>query len=267
VVRAGLDGVLNSNGNFGLFAPIDFAFTRLPAGLANILFNNDAFIPHLKDLLLYHVLGTVTDPRFQGNSLVAFNGERVAVTLISRFRPRGNPSQPIFRLVNGNRVVGRSNIIASNGAATVISGVLLPSWVGNSITDRVVADSDLSTLKSVVILAKLDGVLAGAGALTLVAPINSAFAALGATNLSFLTSASGLATLTDILLYHVFPDIIVSSELSNGLTTTTRLVGKSVTVSVNTNGIFFNDAKVVKADILANNGVVHKINKVLTIPK
>jgi uncharacterized surface protein with fasciclin (FAS1) repeats len=68
--------------------------------------------------------------------------------------------------------------------------------------------------------------------------------------------------LTKILLYHVFPQILVSSELSNGLTTST-LEGGIVTVRVNNAGIFFNDAKVVKADILANNGVVHKIDTVL----
>jgi uncharacterized surface protein with fasciclin (FAS1) repeats len=68
--------------------------------------------------------------------------------------------------------------------------------------------------------------------------------------------------LTSILLYHVFPDIIVSAEFSNGLTTST-LQGGTVTVSVNNVGFFFNDAKVVAADILANNGVVHKIDTVL----
>jgi uncharacterized surface protein with fasciclin (FAS1) repeats len=96
----------------------------------------------------------------------------------------------------------------------------------------------------------------------LVAPINSAFAKLSSSTVNFLTGPMGKATLTKILLYHVFPGIIVSSELSNGLTTST-LEGGTVTVKVNNRGIFFNDAKVVKADILTNNGVVHKIDTVL----
>jgi uncharacterized surface protein with fasciclin (FAS1) repeats len=266
VVRAGLDGVLNGDGNFGVFAPNNFAFNSLPADLANTLFNNDNFIPHLQDLLLYHVLGTVTDQNFDGDSLATLNGESVAVSLVRRLN-RPIPPSTIFRSVNGNSVVGRNNIVASNGVATVINGVLLPSWVSNSITDRVLADSDLSTLFTVLEIASLDGALRGAGNLTLVAPINSAFAALGNETIAFLISAEGLATLTDILLYHVFPDVIVSSELSNGLTTTTLLANKIVTVSVNFNGVFFNDSKAVQVDILANNGVVHKINKVLTIPK
>ncbi len=185
---------------------------------------------------------------FDGQFLSPLNGESLAVT-----RP------PLD--INGNRIITR-NIEASNGVANIIDGVLIPSWVSNSITDRVVADSDLSTLLALVGIAGLGGALAGPGELTLVAPINSAFAKLPAATVTFLTSPQGKDTLTSILLYHVFPDIIVSSELSNGLTTGTR-EGGIVTVSVTDAGIFFNDAKVVAADILANNGVVHKIDSVL----
>jgi transforming growth factor-beta-induced protein len=253
VVRAGLDGTLKSNQvSLTVFAPNNDAFGKVPAGIANNLFKVDAFLPHLTDLLLYHVLGTrITTNQhvfFDGKFLTALNGESLAI-----IRP------PIT--VNRNLIIAR-NIAASNGVANVIDGVLLPSWVSNSITDRVVADSDLSTLLALVGLAELGDALAGPGQLTLVAPTNSAFRKLPKATVSFLTSRKGKATLTSILLYHVFPDIIVSSELSNGLTTST-LEGGIVTVSVNTSGIFFNDAKVVKADILTNNGVVHKIDTVL----
>jgi uncharacterized surface protein with fasciclin (FAS1) repeats len=254
VVRAGLGGVLDSPGTFTVFAPNNDAFGKVPSDIANTLFTNDAFIPHLVDLLLYHVLGEVITTNqhamFDGSFLSPLNGESLAVT-----RPNLE--------VNGNLIVAR-NVMASNGVAQVIDGVLLPSWVSNSITDRVVADSDLSTLLALVGIAELGGALAGPGMLTLVAPTNSAFRKLPQSTVSFLTSSAGKATLTSILLYHVFPDIIVSSELSNGLTTST-LQGGIVTVSVNNRGIFFNDAKVVAADILANNGVVHKIDTVLDL--
>jgi uncharacterized surface protein with fasciclin (FAS1) repeats len=206
----------------------------------------------LSDLLLYHILVTkittnqlaMSDAKF----LVTTNGESLEVT-----RPNLE--------INGNLIIAR-DIEASNGVANIIDGVLLPSWVSNSITDRVIADSDLSTLLALVGIAGLGGALAGPGELTLVAPTNSAFAKLPAATVAFLTGSMGKATLTSILLYHVFPDIIVSAELSNGLTTST-LEGGTVTVSVNNAGFFFNDAKVVVADILANNGVVHKIDTVL----
>jgi uncharacterized surface protein with fasciclin (FAS1) repeats len=97
----------------------------------------------------------------------------------------------------------------------------------------------------------------------LVAPINSAFGKLPAATVNFLVSPAGKDTLTEILLYHVFPSIIISDDLSDGIMTATLLEGASVTVSVNANGIFFNEAQVVAADILTNNGVVHKIDSVL----
>jgi transforming growth factor-beta-induced protein len=252
LIRADLDGTLNSPGSFTVFAPDNDAFGKVPSDIANTLFTNDAFLPHLTDLLFYHVLGTKITTNmhamFDGQFLSPLNGESLAVT-----RP------PLD--INGNRIIAR-NIEASNGVANIIDGVLLPSWVSNSITDRVVADSDLSTLLSLVVLAELAATLAGPGELTLVAPINSAFAKLPASTVNFLTSPAGKDTLTSILLYHGFPSIIVAAELSNGLTTTT-LEGGTVTVSVNDAGIFFNDAKVVAADILAKNGVVHKIDTVL----
>jgi hypothetical protein len=69
--------------------------------------------------------------------------------------------------------------------------------------------------------------------------------------------------LVEILTYHGFGDaILVSSLLSDGLQINT-VQGGFVTVSVGDAGIFFNEAQVVQADILANNGVVHKVDSVL----
>jgi transforming growth factor-beta-induced protein len=163
--------------------------------------------------------------------------------------------------INGNKVVSADNTV-SNGVVHIIDGVLIPSWVSNSIASRVIAASDLSTLLSLVVLAGLDGAVAAPGELTLVAPINSAFAKLSTATVNFLTSGSGKATLTDILLYHVFPGIFVSTELSDGLMIDT-LEGGTVEVTVSNAGVFFNDSKAVEVDILANNGVVHKIDTVL----
>jgi transforming growth factor-beta-induced protein len=207
---------------------------------------NDEFIPHLADLLLYHVLDAKLKSSHIFNFRVtALNGEKLLLS-----------TDPIA--INGNKVVSADNDV-SNGVVHIIDGVLIPSWVSNSIASRVIAASDLSTLLSLVVLAGLDGAVAAPGELTLVAPTNLAFAKLSAATVAFLTSTNGKATLTSILLYHVFPGIFVSGELSNGLTIDT-LEGGTVKVSVGDSGVFFNDSKAVEVDILANNGVVHKIN-------
>ncbi len=54
----------------------------------------------------------------------------------------------------------------------------------------------------------------------------------------------------------------MSSSLSDGQEITT-LLGKNVTVTINNNGVFINDAKVTVADIKADNGIVHVIDAVL----
>jgi transforming growth factor-beta-induced protein len=250
VVRAGLVDTLNSEGPFTLFAPNDSAFGAVPVAILNTLLTNDEFIPHLVNLLLYHVLTAEVFALdlFNGLTVSAANGEPLLITL-----------PPVA--VNSNKVVSADNDV-SNGVVHILDGVLIPSWVTSSITDRVIGASDLSTLLSLVVIAELGDALSGAGELTLVAPTNDAFAELSAATVVLLTSEEGKNTLIDILLYHVFVGIFVSSELSNDITVDT-LQGGTVEVSVGNAGVFFNDAKAVEVDVLANNGVVHKIDTVL----
>lgn len=70
-------------------------------------------------------------------------------------------------------------------------------------------------------------------------------------------------TLKPILLYHVISGKVFSSQLKNGFVQT--LNGASVEVNLS-NGVMFNDAKVIFANIRALNGVIHVIDKVLVPP-
>jgi transforming growth factor-beta-induced protein len=247
VVRAGLVDTLNEPGMFTLFAPSNDAFAAVPEELLNTLLTNDEFIPHLTDLLLYHVLDDeLFSLHFFNFRTLALNGEFLLIM------PTG---------INENKAVDTDNDV-SNGVVHILDGVLIPSWVTSSIASRVVAASDLSTLLTLVVLAGLDGSVAAPGELTLVAPTNAAFAKLPAATVEFLTSDTGKETLTSILLYHVFPGIFVSSDLSDGITVDT-LQGGTVEVAVGGEGVFFNDAKAVEVNILSNNGVIHKIDTVL----
>jgi uncharacterized surface protein with fasciclin (FAS1) repeats len=246
--RAGLVDTLNSSGPFTVFAPNDGAFGAVPANILNTLLTNDEFIPHLVNLLLYHVLhGELFASDLEDDLiLTALNGEDLRIT-----RP------PIA--VNGNKVLNADNDF-SNGVVHIIDGVLVPSWVTRCIRDRVVEDSDLSTLFALLVSAGLTGTLSNPAEITLVAPTNAAFAKLHSDVVDYLTSEAGRSRLVSILLYHVFPGIIVSSELVNRAKIET-FQGGFVTTSVGP--IKFNDARAVEVDILANNGVVHKIDTVL----
>jgi uncharacterized surface protein with fasciclin (FAS1) repeats len=126
-----------------------------------------------------------------------------------------------------------------------------------------VEDIDLSTLRALLVFADFTHDLTTPGANTLLAPTNVAFAKLAGTDINFLTSADGMENLIQILLYHFIPGVFVSSELSDGMALETRQAD-FVQVFVGEDGVFFNDAKAVQVDILANNGVVHKIDTSLT---
>jgi len=85
--------------------------------------------------------------------------------------------------------------------------------------------------------------------LTVFAPTDAAFAELGLN----VRNIANVPNLKEILLYHVLGNVVYSTDLSNGFVPT--LNGAAVEVNL-TNGVMINDAKVVKADIKARNGVI-----------
>ena len=112
--------------------------------------------------------------------------------------------------------------------------------------------------------ANLVTTLQGDGPFTVFAPTDEAFAAAGI-DLSTFETDEEIAALADILTYHVVSGTVLSTTLTDGLTAT-ALNGDDVTFTVNDAGVQVNDANVVTADVVASNGVVHVIDKVLMPP-
>ena len=100
----------------------------------------------------------------------------------------------------------------------------------------------------------------GAGPFTVFAPTDAAFNALPSGTIAALLN--DLPQLTDILLHHVVGDSVMSGMLSNSQVVTT-LLGDDVTVTINSTGVYIDNAQVTVADIVADNGVVHVIDAVL----
>lgn len=135
----------------------------------------------------------------------------------------------------------------------------------NTITDKVVADASLTLLEKAVIKAGLDATLKGTGPFTVFAPDDAAFAASGITSSSI--DALTAAQLNTLLLYHTIGSKILAADVPAGPNAKVVTAGgDSVFVTKNSAGVFVNGIKVTAADIIADNGVIHKIGRVLNPP-
>lgn len=115
--------------------------------------------------------------------------------------------------------------------------------------------------------ADLVGALNGNGPFTVVAPTNDAFAALGSAVVERLTQPGNKDLLASILKYHVSAGAALKSTDLRDHQIVSTLQGMNLEVfltsAYSTPGVFFQGSQVVTADLVASNGVVHKINSVL----
>ena len=123
--------------------------------------------------------------------------------------------------------------------------------------------NQFDTLTSLLGTAGLVETLDGKGKFTVFAPTDAAFAKVPKSTLDAL--AADTDQLKAVLLYHVASGRLTAKKVVRRSSIKT-LNGASVKVRVTKKGVRVNDAKVVKTDIKASNGVVHVINKVLLPP-
>ena len=102
------------------------------------------------------------------------------------------------------------------------------------------------------------------GPFTVFAPTDDAFAAAGIDLSTFDTDEEN-ATLGDILLYHVVSGAVASSDVNDGMSAV-ALNGDELSFTVSDGSVMINDATVTSADVMASNGIIHVIDKVLMPP-
>jgi len=120
------------------------------------------------------------------------------------------------------------------------------------------------SLVAAVVQAELVSTLQGDGPFTVFAPTDQAFADAGI-DLSAFDTAEEIAALTDILLYHVFSGAVNAADVTDGLTVA-MVNGDDATFTVTDGTVMVGDATVIIADVMASNGVIHVIDKVLMPP-
>mmetsp|Transcript_9088 Transcript_9088/g.18006 ORF Transcript_9088/g.18006 Transcript_9088/m.18006 type:complete len:398 (-) Transcript_9088:302-1495(-) len=138
-----------------------------------------------------------------------------------------------------------------------------------SIYEIASGNDSFTTLTAAVDAAGLDATLTGDGTFTIFAPTNDAFDALPAGTVDKLLQPEWIHHLTDVLLYHGLGSVVMSTDLTDGLSAET-LNGESITINLdpavittvsNTTSNILVDAGLV--DIAADNGVIHAVDGVL----
>jgi transforming growth factor-beta-induced protein len=165
-------------------------------------------------------------------------------------------------LINNARIT-TFNIMASNGVIHLIDKVNFPP---KDLVEKIKVESQLSTLAKAIKAAKLESTLSRGSTdtdYTIFAPTNRAFQALGTDALDSLLKDP--EKLKSILLYHTIKGSKLKSSL-DGKGSVNSVQGSKIQFDGRTSGLLINDAEVTEANILSANGIIHIIDKVLTIP-
>jgi uncharacterized surface protein with fasciclin (FAS1) repeats len=131
------------------------------------------------------------------------------------------------------------------------------------IVDTAVGADQFKTLVAAVKAAELVDTLKGEGPFTVFAPTDEAFAKIPKEKLEALLKDK--KALTAVLTYHVVPGKVMAADVVK-LDSAKTVQGKAVKIAANDGKVTINGAKVLKADIVCKNGVIHVIDSVLLPP-
>ena len=253
LVQANLVSTLQGDGPFTVFAPTDQAFTD--AGIDLSTFDTDEEIAVLTDILLYHVYtagavyaADVTD----GLTVAMANGDDASFTVTDG------------TVMIGDATVTTADVMASNGVIHVIDKVLMPPADLVDIAAVAMSTGVHDSLVAALVKADLVSTVQGDGPFTVFAPTDQAFTDAGI-DLDAFTTDEEIAALTNILLYHVYSGAVNAADVTDGLAVQ-MVNGDYAQFTVSEGTVMIEDATVTAADVMASNGVIHVIDKVLMPP-
>ena len=160
--------------------------------------------------------------------------------------------------------VALADVPASNGVIHVIDAVLMPPADLVDIPATAISTGIHTSLVAALTAANLVSALQADGPFTVFAPTDAAFTAAGIDLASFDTDEE-IATLADILTYHVVSGQVLSTDLTDGMKAT-ALNGDELSFTVSADAVTVSGATVTSADVMTTNGVIHVIDAVLMPP-
>ena len=155
----------------------------------------------------------------------------------------------------------RSKLALLAGMFVVCAGAATAAEM-KDIVDTAVGAGSFKTLAAALGAADLVNTLKGAGPFTVFAPTDEAFAKLPAGTVEDLLKPENKAKLVSILTYHVVSGKVTAKQAMK-LKSAKTVNGNSFMLKTAMGGLMVDGAKVVKADIMCSNGVIHVVDSVL----
>lgn len=149
-------------------------------------------------------------------------------------------------VIAGAALLGLSTVVVGAGQSTDIVGTAK-------------AAGSFNTLVVAIEAAGLTETLEGKGPFTVFAPTDEAFAKLPPGTVDALLKDK--AKLSKILTYHVVAGEVMAKDVKPGKVMTVE--GEKINITKSSSGVKVNNAKVIKTDVAASNGVIHVIDTVL----
>jgi len=161
--------------------------------------------------------------------------------------------------------MNRMSKIGAGVASLLLATAALAAPPAQDIVDTAVAAGSFKTLVAAVQAAGLVDTLKGAGPFTVFAPTDEAFAKLPPGTVEDLLKPENKAKLVAILTYHVVAGKVMAKDAMK-LHEAKTVNGEELMIKTSMGSVMIDNAKVVKADIVCSDGVIHVIDTVL-LPK
>jgi uncharacterized surface protein with fasciclin (FAS1) repeats len=155
----------------------------------------------------------------------------------------------------------RTLILAAGALLTLIAGCATSNGPKN-LVETIAADPQLSSASKLIADAGLEETLRGPGPFTIFVPSNEAFSSAPAATQTKLKDADAAKNLAR---FHVVSGTLLAADIKNSSVKSVQ--GAPLALSRAGSFVTIEDAVVTRTDIIATNGVVHVIDRVLTPPK
>ncbi|XP_077466556.1 transforming growth factor-beta-induced protein ig-h3 isoform X1 [Stigmatopora argus] len=239
IAAAGLNELLQGEGQYTVLAPTDEAFRKIPPETLNRILGDPV---SLRDLLNYHILKNMrcAESIVSGTPMETLQGTVLEV---------GCDKDRLT--INGKAVVGKKDLLATNGVVHYIDQLLIPDSAKTLL--ELAESSDVTTAVRVFAEAGLAGRLKGSEALTALVPLDDAFVGISA--------ADGRKALS----HHVVKERLSSKSLYHNQELET-LSGVKLRVFVYRNNLCVENACLAAHDKTGRYGTMFTVDNLLTPP-